>query len=345
MASTDLSDDNTPEPEASRQIDGHFENHASVQHEGVRKMLCHIWNTILKKQRSTRLTADMPVQRITHDALISAPNHSVYRLGHSTVLLKLRDKFWITDPVFAERASSAQWLGPKRIHEPPITLEELPPIEAVILSHDHSDHLDYRTILKLVGKAKYFLAPLGLGDILIKWGIDANKVRQLDWWQSTEVDGVQFIATPAQHFSGRGLFDRNSTLWASWVMIDGDTRIFFSCDSGYFDGFKRIGEQYGPFDLTIIETGAHSVEWSQVHMQPEQTLQAHIDLKGRWMLPIHNGTFNLSIHDWVVQFDRIRTLAWERSVSIATPQIGEAFNMMYPHKGNAWWLELDCEVD
>ncbi len=331
-------------PEASRQVDGLFRNHAPVQREGFRKMMRILWNMIFHKPRDTRPTAAVPVQRLTHDALIAAPNHSVYRLGHSTVLLKLQDKFWITDPVFAERASPLQWLGPKRFHQPPISLEELPPIEAVILSHDHYDHLDYRAVLDLADKTNYFLTPLGVGDTLIKWGVDASKVRQLDWWQDTEVAGIRFAATPSQHFSGRGLFDSNSTLWASWVIIDGDMRIFFSGDSGYFDGFKRIGQHYGPFDLTLMETGAYNVEWPHVHMQPEQTLQAHIDLKGRWLLPIHNGTFDLAMHAWYEPFDRILALAWDRNVSITTPQMGQAFNVMHPHRGDAWWYEVEQQV-
>ncbi len=332
---------NTAEPEASRQVEGQFKNHAPVQREGARKMLRIMWNMIFHKPRSTRPSAPVPVQRLTRDALIAAPNHSVYRLGHSTVLLKLRDKFFITDPVFAERASPVQWAGPKRFHQPPISLKDLPPIEAVILSHDHYDHLDYQAVLALAEKTQYFLTPLGVGDTLIKWGIDASKVRQLDWLQGAEVAGIQFIATPSQHFSGRGLLDGNSTLWASWVIIDNDTRVFFSGDSGYFDGFKRIGEQYGPFDLTLMETGAYNVEWPHVHMQPEQTLQAHIDLKGRWLLPIHNGTFDLSMHAWYEPFDRILALAWERSVSITTPQMGEAFNLMHPQRGGAWWMAVE----
>lgn len=332
------------EPEASRRTDGLFRNHAPVQREGLRKMLRIMWNMIFHKPRDTKPTAAVPVQRLTHDALIAAPNHSVYRLGHSTVLLKLQDKFWITDPVFAERASPVQWAGPKRFHQPPISLAELPPIEAVILSHDHYDHLDHQAVLDLADKTQYFLTPLGVGDTLIKWGIDASKVRQLDWWQSTEVAGIRFAATPSQHFSGRGLFDGNSTLWASWVIIDGDTRIFFSGDSGYFDGFKRIGQQYGPFDLTLMETGAYNVEWPHVHMQPEQTLQAHIDLKGRWLLPIHNGTFDLAMHAWYEPFDRILALAWDRNVSITTPQMGQAFNVMHPQRGSAWWYEVEQQV-
>ncbi|WP_434656272.1 MBL fold metallo-hydrolase [Pseudomonas sp. R3-56] len=329
---------------SSRHEQGKFRNHAFTPREGFGTTLRVIWNMIFHKPRTTRPAGTIEVKPLTQDALLAAPNHSVFRLGHSTVLLKLRDKFWLTDPVFAERASPVQWAGPKRFHQPPISLEELPPIEAVILSHDHYDHLDYQAILKLAAKTSHFLAPLGVGDTLIKWGVDASKVRQLDWWQGTEVDDIEFIATPSQHFSGRGLFDSNSTLWSSWVMIDGATRIFFSGDTGYFDGFKRIGEQYGPFDLTLMETGAYNVDWPHVHMQPEQTLQAHIDLKGRWLLPIHNGTFDLAMHAWYEPFDRILALAWERNVSITTPQMGEAFNLAQPQRGRAWWLDVEPSV-
>src|SRR5690606_7384323 len=319
--------------------EGRYRNKASMTRLGFLRTLGVFWDAVFNKPKFTRPAGEIPVQPLSRQQLLAAPDNSVFRLGHSTVLLKLHGVFWITDPVFAERTSPVQWAGPKRFHQPPISLEELPPIEAVILSHDHYDHLDYEAVLKLADKAKYFLTPLGVGDTLIKWGIDASKVRQLDWWQGTEVDGIQLIATPSQHFSGRGLFDGNSTLWASWVMIDADTRIFFSGDSGYFDGFKRIGEQYGPFDLTLMETGAYNVDWPHVHMQPEETLQAHIDLKGRWLLPIHNGTFDLSTHAWYEPFDRILALAWERNVSITTPRMGEAFNVMAAQRGTAWWYE------
>ena len=325
----------------SRQEQGAFRNHAPVRRAGFGKTLQIFWNMLFHKPRNTRPAGAIPVQPLTPEQLLAAPNHSVYRLGHSTLLLKLRDKFWITDPVFAERASPVQWAGPKRFHQPPISLEALPEIEAVILSHDHYDHLDHQTVLTLADKTRHFLTPLGVGDTLIKWGVPATKVRQLDWWQGGDVEGIRFVATPSQHFSGRGLFDGNRTLWASWVMIDGPTRIFFSGDTGYFDGFKRIGQQYGPFDLTLMETGAYNVEWPHVHMQPEQTLQAHIDLRGRWLLPIHNGTFDLAMHAWHEPFDRILALAWERSIHITTPQMGEAFSLAQPQRGAAWWLEVD----
>lgn len=212
----------------------------------------------------------------------------------------------------------------------------------MILSHNHYDHLDQKTVLLLAAKTQQFLAPLGVGDLLVKWGVPASKVQQLDWWQGTQLAGVRFIATPSQHFSGRGLFDHNQTLWASWVMIIDEVRIFFSGDSGYFDGFKQIGEQFGPFDLTLMETGAYNVDWPHVHMQPEQSLQAHIDLNGRWLLPIHNGTFDLAFHAWSEPFARIVALAAQRNVLITTPQMGEAFNLLTPHPGRAWWLEVEA---
>ncbi|WP_199031193.1 MBL fold metallo-hydrolase [Ralstonia sp. ASV6] len=279
----------------------------------------------------------VPTQALTREALLAAPDRSLFRLGHSTVLLKLRGVFWLTDPVFAERASPVQWLGPKRFHAPPITLADLPEIEAVILSHDHYDHLDHETVRTLAPKVKHFLTPLGVGDRLIDWGIAADKVRQLNWWESTTVGGLQFTATPAQHFSGRTPFDGNRTLWASWVMIDDDLRVFFSGDTGYFPGFKTIGERFGPFDLTLMETGAYDPRWAYVHMLPEQTVQAHLDLRGRRLVPIHNGTFDLAFHAWQEPFERIAAAARAHAVEVLTPTIGAQLDMVQPAPTPAWW--------
>ncbi|NWA01681.1 MBL fold metallo-hydrolase [Pseudomonas gingeri] len=331
----------TSDKSSSLREQGQFRNLAPTPQGGLGKTLGIFWKMLFQKPRNTRPASRVPVAALSREQLLAAPDFSVFRLGHSTLLLKLHGKFWLTDPVFVERASPVQWAGPKRFHQPPISLEELPPIEAVILSHNHYDHLDYKTVLQLAEKTEHFLAPLGVGDQLVKWGIPAGKVQQLDWWEETTVDGIRFAATPSQHFSGRTLFDNNQTLWASWVMIVDDVRIFFSGDSGYFDGFKQIGEHYGPFDLTLMETGAYNVDWPHVHMQPEQSLQAHLDLKGRWLLPIHNGTFDLAFHAWHEPFDRILALAWERNVAITTPQMGEGFNLLQPHRGRAWWLDVE----
>jgi L-ascorbate metabolism protein UlaG (beta-lactamase superfamily) len=183
-----------------------------------------------------------------------------------------------------------------------------------------------------------------VGERLLAWGVGAAKIRQLDWWEATEVRGVKLVATPAQHFSGRGLNDGNATLWASWVIQYQDVNVFFSGDTGYFDGFKAIGEKYGPFDVAMLETGAYDAQWPDVHMQPEQTLQAFIDLKGKWLMPVHNGTFDLGLHAWREPFDRIAALARQRGVPLATPEMGAALDLKQPQAGTHWWKQVDDAV-
>ena len=300
-----------------------------------------LWDFFFNKPANTRPTGQIPVQRVTGEQLQNAPNGTVYRLGHSTVLLKLDDAFLITDPIFSDRASPLRFFGPQRFHSPPISIAELPPIKAVIISHDHYDHLDQDSIMHLADKVEFFLTPLGVGDILTGWGVPAAKVRQLDWWQETEVGSVRLVATPAQHFSGRGLFDKNSTQWASWVILAADRRLFFSGDSGYFDGFKKIGESYGPFDMTMLETGAYDANWPGVHMQPEESIQAHIDLKGQRLLPIHNGTFDLSMHSWHDPFDRAVALGEAQYIPVVTPKMGEPITMHSTERGQQWWGSVD----
>jgi L-ascorbate metabolism protein UlaG (beta-lactamase superfamily) len=330
----------------SPQHDGvRFRNIAPRPAEGLGKTLRIAWNMLFNKPRDTAPASAPPVDALTRDQLDAAPDRSLYRLGHSTMLIKLRGRFWLTDPVFAERASPFRHLGPKRFHAPPIALADLPPLAGVILSHDHYDHLDRETVLALAATTDVFLTPLGVGDRLIEWGIDESKVRQLDWWQSVKIDGLTFTATPAQHFSGRSLFDGNSTLWASWVVVDDDLRVFFSGDTGYFDGFRTIGERLGPFDVTLIETGAYDPQWPYVHMQPEETVQAHADLRGRWLMPIHNGTFDLAMHRWQEPFERVTGLAAARGIAVSTPRMGERLDLGAPHRGSKWWRQVAEIVD
>jgi len=244
-------------PESPQFRDGSFRNPVTPQTVGWREMPKVLWRFMFDKPAEASPAAPLPVASLTREQLLAAPDQTLVRLGHSTVLMKLQGAFWLTDPVFSERASPVQWAGPKRFHAPPISIDELPPIRGVVLSHDHYDHLDRAAILQLAARVDHFLAPLGVGDLLVEWGVDPAKVRQLDWWQSTTVDGIRFVATPAQHFSGRGLFDGNATLWASWVIEAPSFKLFFSGDGGYFDGFKTIGEKYGPFDVTLLECGAY----------------------------------------------------------------------------------------
>jgi L-ascorbate metabolism protein UlaG (beta-lactamase superfamily) len=317
--------------------EGRFTNPRPRPAMGFWEGLKLTWLFLKGKPEGTVPRRPIPLRTIDRAELDAAPDRSLYRLGHSTMLMKLRGRYWLTDPVFSERASPVMWAGPARFHAPPISIDELPPIAGVILSHNHYDHLDYAAVLKLAAKTERFIAPLGVGDQLVAWGIDASRVEQLDWWQSTEVHGLRLTATPAQHFSGRGLRDSDSSLWASWVIQDDDLRVFFSGDSGYFDGFRKIGEAYGPFDLTLMETGAYDERWAFVHMQPEETLQAHLDLRGRCLLPIHNGTFDLALHPWEEPFERIVALAAEKQVPLTTPMMGERVDMRAPGGVTPWW--------
>jgi L-ascorbate metabolism protein UlaG (beta-lactamase superfamily) len=326
--------------ESPQQHDGRFHNVTEASPPGFGKTLAIAWRFLFLKADDTVPPQPVPVQPLTAAQLQAAPDGTLYRLGHSTLLMKLNGAFWLTDPVFSERASPLQWMGPRRFHAPPIAMADLPPIEGVILSHDHYDHLDHDAILELAPKVRHFIAPLGVGDRLVDWGVDAAKVRQLDWWQATELGGLTLVAVPAQHFSGRSINDRNRTLWVSWVILGDGLRLFFSGDTGYHAGFRAIGERYGPFDVTMLETGAYDRAWSAMHMQPDETLQAHIDLRGRWLVPVHNGTFDLAMHAWDDPFMRIVGLGDARGVPVATPMMGEALSLRQPQRGSPWWQAL-----
>jgi L-ascorbate metabolism protein UlaG (beta-lactamase superfamily) len=284
---------------------------------------------------------DIPVMPLTANLLEQDKSDAVFRLGHSTILLRIDLDLILLDPVFSDRASPVQWMGPKRFHQPPISIEQLPKIKAVIISHDHYDHLDKHAILELDKKVEFFITPLKVGQHLQDWGIDDSKITELAWWQSTQIDTLKITATPSQHFSGRGLFDKDETLWASWVIQGWESNVYFSGDSGYFGGFKEIGERLGPFDLTLIETGAYNELWPDIHMFPEQSLQAHIDLKGLAMMPIHNGTFDLSLHNWYEPLQKITELAAEKDVTLLTPIFGERVDLQTPIRiktDRPWWV-------
>jgi L-ascorbate metabolism protein UlaG (beta-lactamase superfamily) len=210
----------------------------------------------------------------------------------------------------------------------------------VIISHDHYDHLNKYSVQHLYPKTNKFIVPMGVGDLIAKWGVSPYKIVELDWWQEYNLDEqLMFAATPVQHFSGRGLSDRNKTLWSSWVIKTPKRRLFFSGDSGYFDGFKQIGEMYGPFDMTFIECGAYNQAWAQVHMFPEETVQAHVDLKGKVLHPIHWGTFNLAIHAWYEPLERLTAAARARQLGIAIPQVGETTRYGDYLPVARWWQE------
>ncbi|WP_051333751.1 MBL fold metallo-hydrolase [Aliagarivorans marinus] len=338
MSLTMMSCVNKPEQWQSEQFDGKtFNNQATSLNDGSENM-ANIFYRFMFEDRKQRVPQQaLPMQPLDLQLWQQSQQDLVARLGHSSVLLKLDGGFWLTDPVFSKRASPVQWAGPKRFHQPPVTLEQLPELTAIVISHDHYDHLDKHSVLALADKTERFIAPLGVGQRLIDWGVPADKVTELDWWQEYQHAGVTVAATPAQHFSGRSLRDRNQTLWASFVLQGQQSKVFFSGDGGYFGGFKEIGERYGPFDLTLMETGAYDESWASVHMLPEQSVQAHLDVRGEVLLPIHNSTFNLAFHPWQEPLQRVQHQAERSGVSLWIPMIGETRTIGGAYSNNSWW--------
>jgi L-ascorbate metabolism protein UlaG (beta-lactamase superfamily) len=263
-------------------------------------------------------------------------------LGHSTILMRTADKTIITDPILSKRASPSRYVGPKKF--PSVVeykFEDLPKIDIVLISHDHYDHLDYETVRYLSDKVSYFYIPLGVKAHLLRWGVPVEKIQVFDWYDEKTFGGILFAMTPARHFSGRTLTDNRKTLWASWVIHSGTKKIFFGGDSGYFSEFRDIGEKYGPFDIAFTDCGAYNKNWSQVHMFPEESIQAAKDLQAAAIMPIHNSKFNLSLHDWDDPLNRIVEAGKKGVVPIVTPIIGSSFTLNSELPRNHWWEFLD----
>ena len=257
-------------------------------------------------------------------------------LGHSSLMINIDGVRLLSDPVLEKKVSI---FGPTRFNgEVPLDIGLIPAVDVVLISHDHYDHLNEFSIRHLSDRTALFVVPLGVGERLKAWGVPPEKVRELDWWQELRVaEGLMIAATPAQHFSGRGLMDRDETLWTSWVVHGPDHRIYISGDSGYFDGFEQIGKRYGPFDMTFLECGAYDERWHPLHLFPEETVQAHLDLQGKVLHPIHWATFNLGLHAWHEPMQRLRAAADAAGVVAATPVVGETtvYGAAVPEE--RWW--------
>lgn len=244
--------------------------------------------------------------------------------GHSSFFVKLNDLNILIDPMFSNAPAPHPMVGGRRFeYELPIPPEKLPIIDVVVYSHDHYDHLDYRTVQDLKDKVKQFYVPLGVGAHLLAWGVSEDKIREMNWDESIEYKGVRFICTPARHFSGRSLTDRNTTLWSSWVIQSPQAKLYFSGDSGYGPHFKTIGEAYGPFDLALLECGQYDKRWENIHMLPEQTAMAAQDVQAKSFMPIHWGAFRLAMHAWTDPIERVSAAAQENSIPYIAPKIGE----------------------
>jgi L-ascorbate metabolism protein UlaG (beta-lactamase superfamily) len=282
----------------------------------------------------------LPVERVDINSLkaINGENIKLIWFGHSTVLLEVDNKKILLDPMLSEVPAPLPMLVSKRFSRRiPLEIIDFPELDAVLISHDHYDHLDYVSIIKLKDRVKMFYVPLGIGAHLKSWGVEPAKIIELDWWQESKLEELTFIATPSHHFSGRGLFNRDSTLWCSWVIKSKHSSIFFSGDTGYHKAFKEIGEKYGPFDLNLLECGQYDEGWAHIHMMPEETVQANIDLKGKILMPIHWGAFKLSVHPWYEPVERLLKEANSLKVNVITPKIGEIVSVGKSVEFEKWW--------
>jgi L-ascorbate metabolism protein UlaG (beta-lactamase superfamily) len=261
-------------------------------------------------------------------------------IGWASVLVEIDGHVVLTDPIWSERCSPSTLVGPKRLHEPPLPLDELPRVDVVVISHDHYDHLDMPTIRALAARGTHFAVPLGIGAHLERWQVPAAQIHELDWRESVQLNGLTFTATPARHYSGRNPLHANDTLWSSWVIAGPRHRVFFSGDSGYSTHFAAIGATYGPFDLTLIKIGASDPTWAEIHMTPEEAVRTHQDVRGKVMLPVHWGTFNLAFHPWREPPDRALAAARRAGVKIVIPRPGEFVEGDRVAAQDVWWGRL-----
>lgn len=261
-------------------------------------------------------------------------------LGHSTVLIKTEDLTIITDPVLSGKNIPPLGLGPKPFpYENTYQVEDLPKINVVLISHDHFDHLDMETVRKLQD-AKFYV-PLGVGAHLRKWGIAQENIKELDWNdQESYSDNLELVFTPARHFGGRNPLRKDKTLWGSWVIKLEDKNLYFGGDSGYFEEFKKIGKEHGPFDLAMLDVGQYDKSWQPVHFLPEEAVQAAIDLRAKALLPIHNMKYVLAYHSWHEPLDRVLAESEKREVALATPMIGKTFSLNPEIPQDRWWKDI-----
>jgi L-ascorbate metabolism protein UlaG (beta-lactamase superfamily) len=257
--------------------------------------------------------------------------------GHSSYLIRHQGISVLVDPVFSGNASPVAFFGKSFPGSDVYSPGDFGNIDMLIITHDHYDHLDYKTITQLQPKIKHFYTGLGVGAHLEYWGVPAAKITELDWWETyKDDDQTALIAAPARHFSGRG-FKRNQTIWSSFILKLNGYTLFVGGDSGYDSTFKTVGEKYGPFDIAMLEAGQYGDDWPYIHMLPEQTVQASIDLKAKVLLPVHWGKFALAYHEWNEPIRRVVRSAAEKGVQLTTPKIGEPVVLGQQYPNSQWW--------
>jgi L-ascorbate metabolism protein UlaG (beta-lactamase superfamily) len=285
--------------------------------------------------------APVPVLAVDKTALAATPASSGLRafwIGHASTYVEIDGLRFLLDPVFAERVSPLP-VGPRRFHAPPIALADLPRIDAVLISHDHYDHLDMDTVRHLAQRGSRFFVPLGIGAHLEAWGVPPAQIEELEWWQERTAGSVRIVCTPTRHYSGRGIGNRSATLWSSWSVIGPQHRFYYSGDTGYGKLFRDIGARLGPFDMAFVKIGAYGpgAAWTDIHMTPEQAVQVQRDVRARRMFPVHWSTFNLAYHDWDEPIRRTVAAATAAGVELVTPRLGEWVDADRDFRSTRWW--------
>ena len=296
-----------------------------------------VWEWLTGDRGLREPSGDVPTVARTASDFAGPHDLRLTWLGHGTTLVEVEGARFLIDPVFSRHASPGPLFGVARFFEPPLPLAEVPGLDAVVLTHDHYDHLDAATVRRLAGRVPRWVCPLGVGAHLERWGVAPDRVTECDWWGAAEVAGVRLVATPARHFSGRSLTDRDRTLWCGWAFVGAGHRVYATGDGGYGPHFAEVGRRLGPFDATLAEIGAYNAGWADIHMGPEQAVTAVQDARGGLMVPVHWGTFNLAFHGWTEPAERVVVAAWAAGVPLAVPKPGQSVVPGAPLAVERWW--------
>lgn len=308
-------------------------SHRNIKRGRIIRRLLFPENSAVPRVRLSDVKTDL------EEFLAPSENIKLVWLGHSTFFLNVEGKIILVDPVFSKAASPLKPIN-KRFQPPAITIGEMPEVDYILISHDHYDHLDMETVQFYKNRKARFIVPLGLSSHLTGWGIGVDRIKELDWWESTKTDGIEFVCAPAQHFSGRTTARRNDTLWSGWIIRNNKQNLYYSGDSGYAGHFKAIGEKYGPFDISLISNGQYNVQWPMSHLHPDETGKVYFELKSRALLPLHWGMFNISTHNWYDPIEDIDKIAFGRGINLLTPRMGEIVYVGEGKTFDKWWKGL-----
>jgi L-ascorbate metabolism protein UlaG (beta-lactamase superfamily) len=335
-----------PDPERLKAspefVDGRFENLEPTHLMSARRWFWALKEQFFGKQMRAPLCPP-PVVKDTVARLATAPSTGlrVTWLGHSTTLVEIDGATVLTDPIWSERASPSTWVGPKRFHAPPLAIDALPHLDAVVVSHEHYDHLDEMTVRALAARGVPFHVPLGIGAHLRAWGVPKTQIVEHDWWQdATLPGGVRLVSTPSRHFNGR-LPWRTGALWTSWSIVGPRHRVFFSGDTGPTESLREVARREGPFDVALIEIGQWNAAWGDIHLGPVGALDAFARSGAKVLIPIHWGTFVLAYHDWSEPPETLVTEAAKRGADVLTPMLGEPIEPLATPRPatRAWWRD------